>query len=179
MRRTLHRFDRITPDTRQSRCRGHSTSALMRQELWLLAKDLAGFLGEIGRCIRLLQPRTRPNTKRSRLKFSLAFYDNSAGHQDTVGTGEKREEESLIWVISRVVKKCLSRWVIPGQFIPVERKNRLSSPSDDRIDSGVLFLEIARLPRDRIRASRPEQVSRLHFSANTTEHTRYAALRCW
>src|SRR4029077_10913652 len=61
-------------------------------------------------------------------------------------------------VISRVVKKCLSRWVIPGQFIPVERKNRLSSPSDDRIDSGVLFLEIARLPRDRIRADRPEQV---------------------
>ena len=47
-------------------------------------------------------------------------------------------------VISRVVKKCLSRWVIPGQFIPVERKNRLSSPSDDRIDSGVLFFEIAR-----------------------------------
>ena len=30
-----------------------------------MAKDLAGFLGEIGRCIRLLQPRTRPNTKRA------------------------------------------------------------------------------------------------------------------
>jgi hypothetical protein len=39
----------------------------MRQQLWLLAKDLADFLGEIGRRIRLLQPRTRPNTRDRRL----------------------------------------------------------------------------------------------------------------
>src|ERR1700722_962998 len=83
-----------------------------------------------------------------------------SGNQQTdtlaVSNGDRQPIVTHI-VISRVVKKCLSRWVIPGQFIPVERKNRLSSPSEDRIDSGVLFFEIARLPLDRIRADRSEQ----------------------
>src|SRR5277367_2714955 len=61
-------------------------------------------------------------------------------------------------VISSVVKKCSSGRVIPGQFIPVERKNRLSSPSQDGIDLGVFFLEIAHLPLSRIRTNRTKQV---------------------
>src|SRR3984957_17891412 len=61
-------------------------------------------------------------------------------------------------VFSRVVKKGLSGWVILGQFIPVEGQNRLASPRNDRIDSSVLFLEIARLPRYRIRANRAQEV---------------------
>ena len=66
-------------------------------------------------------------------------------------------------MISRIVKKCSNGRVILGQFIPVERQNRLASPSNDRIDSGVLFLEIARLPRDRIRTNRTQQVCVLTF----------------
>ena len=61
-------------------------------------------------------------------------------------------------MMSRVVKKCSSGRVVLGQFIPVEGQNSLASPSNDRIDSGVLFLEIARLPRDRIRTNRTQQV---------------------
>ena len=49
-------------------------------------------------------------------------------------------------------------WVILGQFIPVEGQNRLASPRNDRINSSVLFLEIARLPRHRIRANRAQEV---------------------
>src|SRR5580692_5542809 len=66
-------------------------------------------------------------------------------------------------VFSRVVKKGLSGWVILGQFIPVEGQNRLASPSNDWIDSSVLFLEIARLPRHRIRANRAQEVRVLTF----------------
>ena len=66
-------------------------------------------------------------------------------------------------MMSRIVKKCSSGRVVLGQFIPVERQNRLASPSNDRINSGVLFLEIARLPRDRIRTNRTQQVRILTF----------------
>ncbi len=82
-------------------------------------------------------------------------------------------------MISRILKKCSNGWVILGQFIPVKWQNCLASPSNDRIDYGILFLEIARLPRNRIRTNRAQQVRVLDFSANTTEHTRYAAPRCW
>jgi hypothetical protein len=61
-------------------------------------------------------------------------------------------------VLSRVVKKGFNGWVIPGQFIPVERQDRLVTPRKDRIDSSILFQEIARLPRHRIRANRAQQV---------------------
>src|SRR5271156_3132621 len=61
-------------------------------------------------------------------------------------------------MISRILKKCSNGWVILGQFIPVKRQNCLASPSNDRIDSGILFLEIARLPRNRIRTNRAQQV---------------------
>ena len=66
-------------------------------------------------------------------------------------------------MISRIVKKCSNGWVILGQFIPVEWQNCLASPSNDRIDYGVLFLEIARLPRYGIRTNRAQQVRVLTF----------------
>ena len=70
-----------------------------------------------------------------------------------VSNGDRQPVAAQI-VISCIVKKCLSGRIILGQFIPVEGQNRLASPSNDRIDSDVLFLEIARLPRDRVRANR-------------------------
>ena len=77
----------------------------------------------------------------------------------------KRDRQSIAAdiMMSRIVKKCSSGRVVLGQFIPVERQNSLASPSNDRIDSGVLFLEIARLPRDRIRTNRTQQVRILTF----------------
>src|SRR5580692_3608893 len=66
-------------------------------------------------------------------------------------------------VFSRVVKKGLSDWIILGQFIPVGGQNRLASPRNDRIDSSVLFPEIERLPCDRVRANRTQQVCVLTF----------------
>ena len=66
-------------------------------------------------------------------------------------------------MINRIVKKCSSGRIIPRQLIPVERQNRHASPSNDRIDSVVLFLEIARLPRNRIRTNRAQQVRVLTF----------------
>ena len=55
-----------------------------------------------------------------------------------VANGDRQPVVAQI-VISRIVKKCSSGWIILGQFIPVEGQNRLASTSDDRIDSGVLF----------------------------------------
>ena len=66
-------------------------------------------------------------------------------------------------MISRILKKCSNGWVILGQFIPVKWQNCLASPSNDRIDYGILFLEIARLPRNRIRTNRAQQVRVLAF----------------
>ena len=61
-------------------------------------------------------------------------------------------------VISRVVKKGLSGWIILGQFVPVKGQNRLASTSNHWIDSRVLFLEITYLPLDRVRANRAQEV---------------------